>query len=72
MTKIKTDQAGPVVELYEIVFRLRSHLQPAFLQHEGQVHVLLARAHVDVAVVLGAGGMVEGEAWPEQAAQHHQ
>ena len=42
------------------------------LQHEGQVHVLLTGAHVDIATVLGAGGVVEGEAWPEQTAQHHQ
>lgn len=42
------------------------------LQHEGQVYVLLASAHVDVATVLGVGSVVEGEAGPEQAAQHHQ
>lgn len=72
MTTIKTEQKGPTVELYEIVFRLHINIQPAFLQHEGQVYVLLACAHVDVAIVLGAGSVVEGEAWPEQAAQHHQ
>lgn len=44
----------------------------ALLQHEGQVYVLLTGAHVDVATVLGVGSVVEGEAWPEQAAQHHQ
>lgn len=43
-----------------------------FLQHEGQVHVLLTSAYVDVAIVPGAGSVVEGEARPEQAAQHHQ
>lgn len=45
---------------------------PAPLQHEGEVYVLLTSAHVDVAIVLGAGSMEEGEARPEQAAQHHQ
>lgn len=43
-----------------------------FLQHEGQIYVLLTGAHIDVATVLGAGSVVEGEAWPQQAAQHHQ
>lgn len=42
------------------------------LQHEGEVYILLAGAHVDIATVLGARSVEEGEARPEQASQHHQ
>lgn len=42
----------------------------SFLQHEGKVDVLGSGAHVDVAVLRRHGQVVEGQAEPQQAAQH--
>lgn len=62
-------QQAEYTEIYETPDALHTD-RPAspILQHEGQVQVLLASAHVDVAIVPGAGGVEEGEAWPKQAA----
>lgn len=46
-------------------------MPPGISQHEGQVHVLETITHVDVSVLWSRGHVEEGQAQPEQTAQHH-